>query len=179
MQLFTNEQGTMLQLFAYFYTIAEALFAVILYGIYRIIAEFRKKDSSFQITWRKIALLLITISIILITAWWATLVDNYSDILSTLYSLHFSSFPVMLATSLFYFFKSPNNTYWLFKIPMGYIFLGYVLLEVLIGVSANEFVQVFQLGLSLVYLVLGGISLALGPRKKEAANKEDLSEQAN
>ena len=179
MQLFTNEQGAMLQLFAYFYTIAEALFAVILYGIYRIIAEFKRKGSSFQITWKKIVFLLITIGVVLVTAWWATLVDNYSDTLSTLFSLHFLCFPVMLTTSLFYFFKSPNNTYWIFKIPMGYIFLGYVLLEVLIGVSANEFVQVFQLGLSIVYLVLGGISLASGPRKKESANKEDLSEQAN
>lgn len=136
-------------------------------------------------TWKQWLFLFTSLCIIVTTIILPICFNTFEIMVNLLASMSVLFFPIIWMTALIYFFKQPQQHYYLGSVSLKSIFFKYVLFHILV-VIIQIFVpfDIFYLLvvdaiLSLVYLVLGGISLALGPRKKEAANKEDLSEQAN
>lgn len=170
---------------AFLVVIGEAILAVVVYGLYRAVRELAPErpasgfypdgpDPDFYLeygSWKQCLLLLGTLAAMFGTAIWAFYMDYDSSLLNTLFLLHFFGFPVMLGTAIFYIFQPSCYRYYFVKIPMKYIYLGYVLLEVIVvfRFEKNEYLSVFlPAGISILYLALAVVALVQKPRIKQA-----------
>ena len=147
---------------AIFFFLIETLPVLGLYAFYKsALKELNIKPRKREGTWKKWLskwlLLLGTLTAMIGTALWALQLDDMSPGLTKIYYYHFPVFPIMYGTALFYLFQPDGSPCFFFKIPMRYIYLGYVLLEVL----AIEFLEFEHLPfiLSGIYLVLAVASL--------------------
>ena len=152
----------------FFIVIGESLAAAIIHVMNKLLCKLASKDNSLESestsdsyleygTWKHCLFFFGTLAIIISTAIWALQMDDMEPRLNAIIKYHTICFPVMYGTALFYLLQPAGRTYSFFKIPMRYIYLGYVLLEVL----AIEFLEFEYLPfiLSGIYLVLAVASL--------------------
>ncbi len=117
--------------------LVETILAVIIYCITLVIRESMPQNPNpqpMQSRWKrwllKWLLLLGTLTAMIGTALWALQLDDMSPGLTKIDYYHFPVFPIMYGTALFYLFQPDGSPCFFFKIPMRYIYLGYVVLAV-------------------------------------------------